>query len=127
MYTLDFAYVGSRTTGNGAGNFLLAGPDWKGESPKNVQQVIRSETEFVLVLYRTQLFAPDDIENVKKIQAGYKVQPLSQFLGKPAPPPAPPVDFLKPISAGQERTSLEFFNVLNFVLQFCPTHLPRSR
>ena len=28
-------------------------------------------------LYRTQLFNPADIDNVKKIQAGYKVQPLS--------------------------------------------------
>src|ERR1700735_3595557 len=27
MYTFDFAYVGSRATGNGAGKFLLAGPD----------------------------------------------------------------------------------------------------
>ena len=49
-----------------------------------------SETDFVFVLYRTQLFNPDDIETVKKIQAGYEVQTLSQFLGKPAPaaPPA---------------------------------------
>jgi len=122
MYTFNFAYVGSRTTGNGAGNFLLAGPHWKGETPENVKQVIRSETEFAFVLYRTQLFAPDDIENVKKIQAGYKVQPLSQFHGRPAPPSASQVNFLKPLSAGEERTSLEFFNVLNFVLQFCPTH-----
>ena len=35
--------------------------------------MIRSETEFAFVLYRTQLFDPGDIENVKKIQAGYKV------------------------------------------------------
>ena len=122
MYTFDFAYAGSRTTGNGAGNFLLAGPDWKGETPENVKQVIRSETELAFVLYRTQLFTPDDIENVKKIQAGYKVQPLSQFLDKAAPPSASQVNFLKPLSADEERTSLEFFNVLNFVLQFCPTH-----
>jgi hypothetical protein len=74
------------------------------------------------VLYRTQLFKPDDIENVKKVQAGYKVQTLSAFLGKPAPPAPPSVDFVKPLSADQERTSLEFFNLLNFVLRFCPTH-----
>ena len=122
MYTFNFAYVGSRATGNGAGNFLLAGPNWKGEKPKDVKQVIRSETEFAFVLYRTQLFTPEDLENVKKIQAGYKVQKLSEFLGKPAPPPAPEIDFKKPLSTAEERTSLEFFNVLNFVLHFCPTH-----
>jgi len=122
MYTFNFAYIGSRATGNGAGSYLLAGPRWKGDKPKGIKSVIRSETEFAFVLYRTQLFNPGDIENVKKIQAGYKVQPLSQFLGKPAPASPPAVDFMKPLTAEQERTSLQFFNVLDFVLGFCPTH-----
>ena len=120
MYTFDFAYVGSRATGNDAGSFLLAGPDWHGETPPGVKAVIRSETEFAFVGYRTQLFGPDDIENVKKIQAGYKAQPLSQFLGKPAPPAPPAIEFNKPLSPEAERTSPEFFNILNFVLGFCP-------
>jgi hypothetical protein len=120
MYTFNFAYVGSRATGNEAGNFLLAGPNWHGETPLGIKAVIRSETEFALVLYRTQLFNPDDIDNVKKIQAGYKVQALSQLLGKPVPAAAPTVDFVKPLTPEAERTSPEFFNVLNFVLQFCP-------
>ena len=30
MYTHNFAYVGSRTTGNAGGRFLLAGPRWTG-------------------------------------------------------------------------------------------------
>ncbi|MGY3534685.1 DUF1254 domain-containing protein [Bradyrhizobium sp. USDA 4452] len=122
MYTFNFAYVGSRATGNGAGNYLLAGPGWNGEKPKGIKQVIRSETEFAFVLYRTQLFSPADIDNVKKVQAGYKVQPLSAFLGKQAPAAAPTIDFVKPLSPEPERTSLEFFNELNFILQFCPTN-----
>ena len=120
MYTFNFAYVGSRATGHEAGNFLLAGPDWHGETPPGVKAVIRSETEFAFVLYRTQLFSPSDIDNVKKIQAGYKAQPLSQFLGKPAPPAPPAVDFVKPLSPEAERTSPEFFTILNFALAFCP-------
>jgi hypothetical protein len=122
MYTFNFAYVGSRATGDGDGSYLLAGPKWKGEKPKGIKSVIRSETEFAFVLYRTQLFNPGDIENVKKIQAGYKVQTLSEFLGKPAPPAQPAVDFMKPLSVEQERASLQFFNVLNFILQYCPTN-----
>lgn len=122
MYTFDFAYVGSRATGNGAGSYLLAGPKWKGKTPKGVKAVMRCETDLVFVLYRTQLFNSADIENVKKIQAGYKVQPLSQFLGTPAPAAAPAIDFAKPLTPEQEHTSLQFFNVLNFILQFCPTH-----
>ena len=122
MYTFNFAYVGSRATGYSAGSFLLAGPRWKGEKPKGIKAVIRSETDFVFVLYRTQLFNSADIENVKKIQAGYKVQTLSQFLGKPAPASMPAVNFQKPLTAQEERTSLAFFNELSFILQFCPTN-----
>ena len=122
MCTFNFAYVGSRATGKEAGKFLLAGPTWKGEAPPGVKSVIRSETDFAFVPFRTQLFNPSDIDNVKRIQAGYKVEPLSQFLGRPAPPAAPAIEFIKPLSAIEEKTSQEFFNVLDFLLQFCPTH-----
>lgn len=120
-YTFNYAYVGSRATGREAGRFLLAGPNWKGEKPEGIIAVIRSETEIGWVLYRTQLFNPADIEGVKKVQAGYKVQTLSAFLGKPAPAIAK-VEFVKPLTPDQQRTSPEFFGVLNFVLRFCPTH-----
>jgi hypothetical protein len=122
MYTFNFAYIGSRATGNDGGSFLLVGPRWKGEKPTGIKAVIQSETDFVFVLYRTQLFNPGDIDNVKKIQTGYKVQTLSQCLGKPAPAAPPAVDFMKPLTPEQQRTSARFFEVLNFVLQFCPTH-----
>jgi len=120
-YTFNFAYLGSRATGNDGGSYIIAGPNWKGELPKGVKKVIRSETELILAVYRTQLFNPGDIDNVKKVQAGYLVQPLSAFLGQPAPSPAPAIDFIKPLTHDAEKTSLEFFNILNFVLQFCPT------
>jgi hypothetical protein len=122
MYTFNFAYIGSRATGNAAGSFILVGPNWNGQKPPGVKAVIRSETEFAFLLIRTQLFNPADIDNVKKIQAGYKVQTLSQFLGKSAPAPAPTINFMKPLTPDQERNSLDFFNVLNLVLQFCPTN-----
>jgi hypothetical protein len=76
-YTYNFHYVGSRTTGNGGGKYLLAGPNWKGDKPEGVDEVIRSDTELAMVLYRTQLFGPSDIDKVKEIQAGYQVAPLS--------------------------------------------------
>jgi len=122
LYTFNFDYIGSRATGNGGGNFLIAGPGWKGDTPKSVNKVIRAETELVLAAYRTQLFNPGDLDNVKKVQAGYQAQPLSAFLGQPAPKAAPVIDFIKPLTPAQQRTSPEFFNILNFVLQFCPTH-----
>ena len=52
MYTFNFAYVGSRATGNDRGSFVLAGPNWQGETPPGIKSVIRAETEFAFVLYR---------------------------------------------------------------------------
>lgn len=126
LYTFNFAYIGSRTTGNDGGSFVIAGPGWTGDTPKGVSKVIHSETELVLVAFRTQLFNPGDIENVKKVQAGYKVQALSAFLGKPAPAAAPAIEFIEPLTPEQQKTSLDFFRILNFTLRFCPTHLSET-
>ena len=120
-YTFNFAYIGSRTTGNDGGSYLIAGPGWKGQTPNGVKEVIRAETEFVFAAFRTQLFNPGDLDNVKKVQAGYKAQTLSAFLGTTAPKAAPVINFIKPLTAAEEKTSPQFFNILNFVLQFCPT------
>ena len=121
LYTHNFAYAGSRTTGNGGGNFLLAGPRWKGETPANIAQVIHCETELAGVVIRTQLFGPDDLPKVKTIQEGYKLHPLSVFAGTKPPAAAAMIEFPKPLGADDERKSLEVFNELNFLLQFCPT------
>ena len=121
-YTHNFDYIGSRTTGNGGGQYLVAGPNWKGETPAGMAGVFSSETEFAFAFYRTQLFDPADLDKVKAVQAGYKVQTLSEFLSAPAPPPASKVDFVAPLTVEAQRTSPEFFNVLSFVLTFCPTH-----
>jgi hypothetical protein len=87
-YTHNFDYIGSRTTGNGGGHYMVAGPNWKGETPRGAAQVFRSETELAFAFYRTQLFSPPDLERVKTLQAGYRVQPLSTFLGASPPPSA---------------------------------------
>jgi len=121
MYTHNFAYVGSRATGSAAGDYLLAGPGWQGEAPDGIDAVIRSETELAFVLCRTQLFSADDLEEVKRIQASFEVQPLSLFTGG-SPRSAVPVEFIEPLSADAQKSSPEFFAILNFLLQFAPTH-----
>ena len=125
-YTYNFAYLGSRTTGNSGGTYLLAGPGWKGEKPDGVNGVIQADTDFVLAIYRTQLFGPDDLDNVKNIQAGYTAQPLSAFLNQPAPVAAPTVDFPKPLSPDEQKTSPTFFDLLNFTLRYAPV-LPAEK
>lgn len=101
---------------------MVAGPNWKGEAPPGVAQVFRSETELAFAFYRTQLFNPADLDKVKAVQAGYKVQPLPPFLGVTPPSAAPKIDFVAPLTVETQRTSPAFFTVLSFVLGFCPTH-----
>ncbi|GAC1647210.1 MAG: DUF1254 domain-containing protein [Mycobacterium sp.] len=119
-YTYNFAYAGSRTTGNGGGKYLLAGPNWKGNKPAGINDVIQSDTDLAFVLYRTQLFGPSDIDSVKAVQAGYLVQPLSVYLNQPSPPRAAPIDFAPPLAPDQEKTSPRFFEILSFALRFAP-------
>jgi hypothetical protein len=120
-YTHSFDYIGSRATGSDAGSYLVAGPNWKGETPKGIKQVIRSETQFVFAVYRTQVFDPGDLDNVKIVQAGYRAEPLSAYLSTKAPKVAPAIDFVKPLSPDEQKTSLGFFNILNFAMLYTPT------
>ena len=123
LYTFNFAYAGSRTTGNGPGCFMIAGPSWQGAVPPGITKVFQCETDFALALIRTQLLAPDDIDNVKKIQAGYRALPLSQFLGRPAPAPAAAVAWPK---IDKEMMAADPFGYLAFLLQFCPAVGPAA-
>jgi hypothetical protein len=115
--TFNYGYIGSRATGNDAGDYMVAGPDWKGETPAGIKNVFHSTTQFSLAGYRTQLFNPEDMANVVKVQAVYKVQPLSAFLKQPAPPAAPAINFPK---INKELVKTGFFDYLDFSLQFAP-------
>jgi hypothetical protein len=67
--------------------------------------------------YRTQLFDPGDLDGVKKVQAGYKVQTLSAYLNQQPQPPAPVINFPK---FDKELMKTHFFDYLDFALQFAP-------
>jgi hypothetical protein len=116
--TYNFGYIGSRATGNEPGDYLVVGPDWKGGTPAGIKKVFSSTTPFALAAYRTQLFNSGDMPNVVKVQAGYKVQPLSTFLKQPSPSAAPTVSFLPATTAGIKD---HFFEYLDAALQFVPS------
>jgi hypothetical protein len=115
--TYNYGYIGSRTTGNDPGDYLVVGPGWKGEMPPGIKKVFSSTTPFALSLFRTQLFDPTDMPNVEKVQAGYKVQPLSAFLKQTAPPAAPKINFLPATTEGIKKN---FYEYLDAALQFVP-------
>jgi hypothetical protein len=116
--TYNYGYIGSRATGSEAGDYMVVGPDWKGVTPPGIKKLFRSSTQFSLAGYRTQLFSADDLDGVKKVQAGYKAQTLSDYLKQPTTTAASPaIDFPK-ISTELAKTN--FFEFLDFALQFAP-------
>jgi hypothetical protein len=115
--TYNYGYIGNRATGSAAGDYMVVGPDWKGATPPGIKKAFRSSTQLSFAIYRTQLFNPDDLDNVKKIQTDYKAQTLSTYLKQPAPPPSPAIDFPK---IDKELMKTNFFEYLDFALQLAP-------
>ena len=113
----NYGYIGSRATGNEAGDYLVVGPDWNGATPAGIKKVFHSTTQFAITIFRTQLFNAEDMPNVVKVQAGYKAQPLSAYLKQPAPPAPPAINFPK---IDKEMVKTGFFEYLDFALQFAP-------
>ncbi len=115
--TFNYGYIGSRATGNQAGDYLVVGPEWKGETPAGIKGVLRATSQFTIAIFRTQLFGSEDMPNVTKVQDGYQVRPFSAFLKQPAPPAAPAIEF--PASNAQ-LAKAHFFGLMEFVMQFSP-------
>ena len=115
--TFNYGYIGTRATGPEAGDYMVAGPGWKSETPPGIKKVFNSSTQFSIVIFRTQLFNPGDMPNVIKIQNAYKMQPLSAFLKQPTPSAAPTINFPK---INKELAKTGFFDYLAFQLQFAP-------
>ena len=89
----NFGYVGTRTTGTAAGDYLIAGPNWFGAVPANVLDVLpRSRTPVALLLGRTGVNngSPEDLSLAQAAQQGFRLTPLSRW-NNPALPvePAP--------------------------------------
>jgi hypothetical protein len=120
LYSYITGYVTPRTNGNRGGRFLLTGPGWKGVAPPGIDGVFESTTWLGLGLYRTQLFDKADLPRVHAIQDGFKVTPLSGFLRQPPPPPKPPLAPVTPVNLRTDPTSLRFFDVLDWMLQYMP-------
>ena len=116
-HTYNYGYIGSRATGNKAGNYMIVGPDWTGEKPAGIDKVFQSLTPFSLAAFRTQLIDPADMPNVEKIQAQYKAEPLSAFLGQPAPVSATDPGFLPATTAGIKAN---FWTYLGAALEYVP-------
>jgi hypothetical protein len=78
-WTNVFGSPGKRTTGTKKTEFAITGPNWKGDLPKGVEQEIKSPTEMVWLIGRTETNGKADYAAVAKIQDQYKLTPLSHW------------------------------------------------
>jgi hypothetical protein len=109
-------YPGSTLDGQKGGTYLLASSAWQGEVPSAINRVIRGETTILGTLTRTAVFSPKDLSNMKAIQNGYKLMPLSAYLKQAAPAAAPKVEW--PVWKEDYLTGPECFTLTNFLMQF---------
>ena len=121
-WTNVFASPGKRTTGTKAGNFVITGPGWTGDVPKDMTEY-KAPTNLVMVAGRTQANGPADYTAVNAIQNKYKVTPLSAW-GKPYTPPAgvvdPAEDMSPPATQVAKMSSADFFKTLAALLKSNP-------
>jgi len=73
----NFAYVGKRTTGTKAGDYLLSGPGWKGAIPKGMTH-ISSPNNSVLVIGRVFVESESDQPTAYALAQQIQLAPLSQ-------------------------------------------------
>ncbi len=78
MWTDVFASPGWRTTGTQTGNYAVVPPGWSGSLPAGVVR-IEAPTPYVWIIGRTKTDGPADYDAVHKVQAGFKIAPISRF------------------------------------------------
>ncbi len=143
LFTRNFAYVGSRTTGTRSGSYLLAPTDWDRMQPPGVRGTLRTNSQFVLVIGRASAIGPNGSREARDLLEKCKLTPLSGFLTRPPrkdePVKFPPYDLteVKPATVGnffqsildyitfqpgeeaaqrRLRASANFIAILNFLL-----------
>ena len=126
MWTDVFASPGWRTTGTQAGDYGVTPPGWSGSLPAGVVR-IDAPTPYVWIIGRTKTDGPADYAAVNKIQAGFKITPLSSW-GKAAEPVAgavdPGIDMKTPPKITVDTMpAAKFFATAAEILKLQPPHI----
>jgi hypothetical protein len=75
-FDVDFAYVGTRTTGTQAGDYLITGPGWQGTVPADMTQITAPDNS-VLVLGRILVYSDSDLSTAYALAEQIQLKPLS--------------------------------------------------
>jgi hypothetical protein len=109
----NFAYVGSRTTGQRAGNYLVVGPDWRGTTPPGIAQVIRAPTNSITMYQRIYFRDERDVPVVQKIQDGIRLQPLARFLDPQATAPVLDPKTVLAVDPLAAKDAVDMYRIVN--------------
>ena len=114
--TYTYGYIGSRSTGNKGGKYIISSSELA-DIPDGITKVFTSGSPLTLMLIRTQLFGPDDLDNVITIQDGYALTALSTFMNTEPPSPAPAIDFER-VTADDAKS--DFGRCLDIAMNYVP-------
>jgi len=125
-YFNAFAYPAGVQSGYDGGTYALIGPGWKGTLPAGIRR-INSPTRWVLLQPRVHMKNPEDLPGAKQVLSEITTEPLSKYLGTPAPAPVkydyPVPDFADPklpVSANNYKDPLQFWEILSRMLNENP-------
>lgn len=115
-YTNVFHYVGTRTTGNGGGDYAIVGPNFTGKLPRGVHRIDSPYTS-AWVLGRTHVNGAADLKAAHRVQDGYRLIPLQAFEQDGLKYQAPrPKRVVTTHTQAQLPTGLAFFDALGQAL-----------
>lgn len=112
-WTDNFAYVGTRSTGGAAGEYLLVSPDWSEGAPEDAA-VIRFPTSVGIVVGRWACAGEDDLAAVHVLQDALTLRPDAHAADAPPQPAGIP-----PIASGLDEP-IAFFEKLRLWSQAFP-------
>jgi hypothetical protein len=113
MFTRNFAYIGTRVTGNDAGSYLIAGPGWQGTKPATVKAVFKSRSGFVYCVIRIERRGSKD-QAAAAFQKRFSVVKMSTFVGGGEGPDAAGITF--PSYDAKRAETVAFIDLFNFLL-----------
>ncbi len=126
MWSDIFACVGTRTTGNDAGEFGIVSRDWDLDLPRGIRR-LEAPTPFVWVFARTQCAGALDFAHANGFQDGMRLSPLSRWGQEPAAAPGridPTVDGeTQPQEQVKAMSPVQFFAYASWLMKLHPPHL----
>jgi hypothetical protein len=125
-YTNVFGYIGTRTTGSGAGDYAIVGPGYRGPLPAGMK-ALHSPTADVLLLGRTLVDGPADLLAVGDVLHEYTLTPLSRVAAGGARSPAVVLAAAPPRAAPVLPTGLAFFDAVDAILAQDPPSAAERR